>query len=134
MQEARRRVSVGWAVTYGLLASGGSDIVLRIAAFTLLWATQQSFTGVFALVVLTATLAAATGIGGYVAARSADASPMRAALYVGLGELMLSASSVVFGHRDSEWWWYVIALSMIVPGAFAGGRIAVRAGLTSAST
>jgi len=72
--------------------------------------------------------------GGYLAAQGTGGSGSKAALVFGLVYLTIVTALVVFGHRDSEWWWYIAPLAIIVPAAFLGGRLAMRAGVTSAST
>jgi len=119
---------------YGVVVALGAHFGLKFGLALLLGLTHQPSTGGLGLAVSTLVSLIAAGTGGYLAAQGTGGSGSKAALVFGLVYLTIVTALVVFGHRDSEWWWYIAPLTIIVPAAFLGGRLAMRAGVTSAST
>ena len=113
-------ISVFGGVVLAFLAR----IPLKYGLSTILWLAHQPATGAVSLAAWLLTLVVAEGFGGYMARRFAGSHFMAAPLLVGVVDLALSTTALLYGPKPGAWSWYLAALVLTVPAALLGGRLA----------
>ena len=116
-------VAAGLIVTFVLIMA--TDAVLRLllpGAF----APDGRVTSVPVLLGTQLYVACFAILGTYLTARLAPSHPMRHALALGLIALIASIPGTIAYWSSAPAWYHVLALSLVMPLAWAGGRLRVR--------
>jgi hypothetical protein len=123
------------AILIGAVAAEVANRLLSFGPLTAAWYAHQPTSGLLYWGLSLIAIALAGGIGGFVAMRISRSGGFVAPLAAGLLYALVNLSRFVFGAGYSWAWWMTAAyLLLTVLAAVLGGRLASRAGLTTAST
>ena len=123
------------AILIGAVAAEVANRLLSFGALTAAWYAHQPTSSLLYWALSLITIALAGSIGGFVAMRVSRSSGFVTPLAAGLLYALVNLSRFAFGVGYSwAWWMTATYLLLTVLAAVLGGRIASRAGLTTAST